>query len=260
MYFTLNNIGYNYKQDSHFIISRPLGTSDYLFLFFPSDITIKLNDKWTSITPYSCIIYTPSTPQYYCNTQSGFINDWFHFSGTNVKNYLEELGLPLNTPFPVPRYDFIRALISNLGSEFICKDLFWEDHISSMLTSFFIQLAREYNQHTATHINPYQSQLLEKFKAIRMEILTHPEQPWDITTMCNLVGLSRSRFSVLYKSFFHCTPKEDLIHVRIKKAQYLLSTNNLSVSEVAYAVGYENIYHFNRQFKKIVGLSPGKWR
>ncbi|NLK74984.1 MAG: helix-turn-helix transcriptional regulator [Clostridiales bacterium] len=59
-----------------------------------------------------------------------------------------------------------------------------------------------------------------------------------------------------YNEFFNCSPIEDLIRERIEKAKYLLSTQTMSVSDVAYAVGYDNIYHFSRQFKKHTSISP----
>ena len=259
MNFMINNVGYNYSHPPDCEIFRPAGTSDYLFLFFPCEIYIKSSEDWKIFPTHACMIYTPSIPQYYRNPIEGFTNDWFHFTGNHLIQYFEALGLPLNTTFYLPHYDFIRSFIKELEKEYLYKDLFWEEQLSAMVTEFFIHLARDYRRHTASHISPHQLQLLEQFKSVRTEILTHPESPWDIDTMCSLTSLSRSRFSVLYKSFFGYTPKEDLINARIKKAQYLLSTNNLSVSEVAYAVGYENIYHFNRQFKKLTGISPGKW-
>lgn len=259
MNFNITSIGYNHTHDHHFQITRPSGSPDYLFLFFSTEIAVNLSGIWINVAPYSCIIYTPTFAQHYCNSETGFINDWFHFLGDNINPYLEKLGLPLNTPFSLTNYSFIRPFIKSLEEEYLRKEPFWEDQISSLLTSFFIRLAREHTRYTSYHLNPSKTDLQEKFRLARVEILTHPEYPWTIDAMSELTQLSNSRFSVLYKSFFGLAPKEDLIAERIKRAQYLLSTNTLSVSEVAYRVGYENIYHFNRQFKKITGISPGKW-
>lgn len=48
--------------------------------------------------------------------------------------------------------------------------------------------------------------------------------------------------------------------VRAEKAKNLLLDPNLRVSEIAYAVGFQSLTHFNRVFKKIVGQSPTKYR
>lgn len=44
--------------------------------------------------------------------------------------------------------------------------------------------------------------------------------------------------------------------VRIKHAQELLLATHLSISEIAFLVGFQDIYYFSKVFKKVVGLSP----
>lgn len=259
MLFKLHSIGYDYKETTHFTINRPFGTADYLFLFFSTEITIKQRETLSVFPPYTCMLYTPTIPQYYCHSTLGFTNDWFHFDGKNLMHHFETLGLPLNTPFSIEDSGFIRTFIKNLEKEYLAQSIFFEDYISSALQCFFIELVR-HHLHTATYrANPSAAKLFQSFSAARLEILTNPENHWTIDTMAQLVQLSNSRFSVLYKSFFNCSPKEDLIKERIKKAQHLLATHTLTVNEVADRVGYENICHFNRQFKKMTGVSPGKW-
>ena len=51
-----------------------------------------------------------------------------------------------------------------------------------------------------------------------------------------------------------------LSRVRIEKAKNLLLNPNTRVSEVAYAVGFQSLTHFNRVFKKILGQSPTEYR
>jgi AraC-like DNA-binding protein len=48
--------------------------------------------------------------------------------------------------------------------------------------------------------------------------------------------------------------------IRVEKAKNLLLNRNLRVSEIAYEVGFQSLTHFNRVFKKILGLSPTEYR
>ncbi|CAD0000849.1 helix-turn-helix domain-containing protein [Flavobacterium salmonis] len=53
----------------------------------------------------------------------------------------------------------------------------------------------------------------------------------------------------------------DLIHLSlISEAKNLLKTNNQSVSEIGYALGFENSPYFSKLFKKEVGISPKEYR
>jgi AraC-like DNA-binding protein len=51
-----------------------------------------------------------------------------------------------------------------------------------------------------------------------------------------------------------------LSRVRIEKSKNLLLNPNLRVSEIAFEVGFQSLTHFNRVFKKILGLSPTEYR
>jgi AraC family transcriptional activator of pobA len=53
----------------------------------------------------------------------------------------------------------------------------------------------------------------------------------------------------------------ELIHLSlISEAKNLLKENNQSVSEIGYALGFENLPYFSKLFKKEVGISPREYR
>jgi AraC-like DNA-binding protein len=53
---------------------------------------------------------------------------------------------------------------------------------------------------------------------------------------------------------------EYLNRTRISKACALLKRSSMSVLEISYAVGYNNLSHFNRVFKRLAGVSPREFR
>ena len=56
------------------------------------------------------------------------------------------------------------------------------------------------------------------------------------------------------------SPKEYLTEYRIKQACRLLKETDLSISAIAYSVGFENNLYFSKAFKKQKGLSPSEYR
>jgi 2-isopropylmalate synthase len=48
--------------------------------------------------------------------------------------------------------------------------------------------------------------------------------------------------------------------VRMKKARTLLKGGNMTVEAIAEKVGYQNVEHFNRLFKKKYGMTPVQFR
>lgn len=260
MNYELNFIGYNFIENNTFIIDRPKGSGNFLFLFFSTPVNILINGEMVTTKPNAIVLFQPDHPQYYSNTTDGFTNDWFHLSGDDFESFIKKLDLPLNHIFYVEHNLFIREFIRNLELEHRMKELSYAENIHAQLISFFIRLARAYHRQDSYIINPYLADLKEQFRSIRSQVLTHYQNPWNLEEMAELANLSRSRFCVLYKEFFQISPKEDLLTERFNMAKHLLLTTQLSVQEVSIKVGYANMFHFNKQFKKIFGLPPGRYR
>ncbi|MCB6570613.1 phosphoenolpyruvate hydrolase family protein [Eubacterium limosum] len=75
----------------------------------------------------------------------------------------------------------------------------------------------------------------------------------DLAKVCHV---SRSHLSALFKKEVGCSFPEYLVNFRIHKAAKLLKEENLRVSEVAELVGYQDVAHFSKIFKKYMGVSP----
>ena len=74
--------------------------------------------------------------------------------------------------------------------------------------------------------------------------------------LAELCYLSTSRFYQLFKAEFGVSPLEYRDRMIIKRASALLETGDMSVKEVALAVGFENTAYFSRFFKKHTGIPP----
>ncbi len=53
---------------------------------------------------------------------------------------------------------------------------------------------------------------------------------------------------------------EHVARMRMKKAKALLKNGNMTVENISYAVGYQNVEHFNRSFKKMFEMTPIQYR
>ncbi len=73
--------------------------------------------------------------------------------------------------------------------------------------------------------------------------------------------LSPFYISKIFKSEIGESPIHYLIRVRMEKAKELLEKgSDLSITEIAEQVGYDDVYHFSKLFKKAYGMSPSKVR
>ena len=74
------------------------------------------------------------------------------------------------------------------------------------------------------------------------------------------VGYSTNYFVTIYKSVSGISPMAYHEKLRIEKAKNFILTTNLSMSEVADELGFDNLYSFSRYFKRLTGYSPLEYR
>ena len=85
-------------------------------------------------------------------------------------------------------------------------------------------------------------------------------KPLRIEDYANLTGRSISTFHRDFKRVFDQSPKKWLIEMRMKKAMDVLRTGpQLTIAEVAYGAGYENLSHFSKVFREYYGVSPKQY-
>ena len=73
-------------------------------------------------------------------------------------------------------------------------------------------------------------------------------------------NLSKPYLSKYIKENAGITFQEAVKKARMKKARSLLKESNQTVESIAATVGYENVEHFNRLFKKSYGMTPVQFR
>jgi AraC-like DNA-binding protein len=81
-----------------------------------------------------------------------------------------------------------------------------------------------------------------------------------LSELAEMVHLSRSRFSHLFKLQTGLSPGDYLIRLRIKKAHELLITRFESIKEIMGMVGYSNRGNFIRHFKRYFDFAPSEYR
>ncbi len=73
-------------------------------------------------------------------------------------------------------------------------------------------------------------------------------------------GLSVSHFSEMFRYQVHQSPMSYFTQLKIRAACRLLDLSGKSVKVVAMETGYSDPYYFSRVFKKVMGISPVKYR
>ena len=91
-------------------------------------------------------------------------------------------------------------------------------------------------------------------------VLQNFQNDTNIKGVLAYTKMSNTAFCKAFKISYRMTFKEYLLNIRVGYACNLLTDDNLNISEIAYNSGFENISNFNRQFKKIKGVTPSQFK
>lgn len=107
---------------------------------------------------------------------------------------------------------------------------------------------------------PPQSPLDTAFEQLAERIRREPGKEWTLNGMADDVHLSRAQFVRRFRAQFGQSPARFVIGTRLERAKYLLLETNLTLTQIADALGYTNAQFLARQFKQHYRQTPGEWR
>ena len=110
------------------------------------------------------------------------------------------------------------------------------------------------NTHTST------KKKIDKLKPVIKHVELHYGEPTTVEEMAKLAGFSESHFMRFFKEAFGVSFVTYLNDYRLSMAARLLLSTEDSVLNISQQVGFENLSHFNRQFKKKYSKTPREYR
>jgi len=107
------------------------------------------------------------------------------------------------------------------------------------------------------NIRSYDEVFLEKLEAIVKAQMADPEL--SVENISQKIGISRSQLQRKLKLLTNQNPSDYIKTTRLRHAAWLLTSINISISEVTYATGFSSLSHFSNSFKEFYGMSPTRY-
>lgn len=238
-----------------FSVRRPDGHPAYTFLHFINPVKLGVRGVTVMSEPHACIFYSPGEPQYFLS-ELPLVHDWMHFSPDS--RFLPSMfQIEENRIFYPTSPENITALFRELENEWFGTRSFRAQALENGMERFFILFSRAIHEARNSSLSVDASGMLMR---VRSEVLLHPEKAWCVEDMAVLAQMSLSHFYAGYKQTFGTSPMNDLIEARISAAKNKLLADNTPISLLAEQLGYNNPYHFIRQFREHTGQTPAEYR
>ncbi|MBK1877233.1 helix-turn-helix domain-containing protein [Pelagicoccus mobilis] len=127
-------------------------------------------------------------------------------------------------------------------------------HQGSMI-NLLLFLSRKFGQHSGRKAGA-----LVLIEPVISAIEKKPETPWTLKKMSDLANLTQPKLSRSFKDATGMAPLDYLINLRIRLSMELLAGTQMSVTDIAFEVGFNDSNYFARQFKRINNLSATEYR
>jgi AraC-like DNA-binding protein len=108
--------------------------------------------------------------------------------------------------------------------------------------------------------HPVRGGMPERFRSVSRYILSHYHRDISLDEVASVASMNKSAFCRYFKEHARKTFSEYLNELRIDYASKLVLEGSLSISQICFEVGYNNLPYFIKQFKKIKGASPRQYQ
>lgn len=96
-------------------------------------------------------------------------------------------------------------------------------------------------------------------QAVEEYIHAHLHQSIALADLADVAHLSEFHFARLFKQTTGLPPHQFVIHQRVERAKRLIAAGQLSLAQIAIAVGFSDQSQLNRHFKRLVGVTPKRF-
>lgn len=102
--------------------------------------------------------------------------------------------------------------------------------------------------------------MLAHLRRARDHIDRHYREELDLDALARVARLSKFHFARSFEATYGETPIRYLTRRRIERAQDLLRSANLTITEICMAVGFSSLGSFSSRFTQLVGETPTAYR
>jgi AraC-like DNA-binding protein len=182
---------------------------------------------------------------------------WIAFDGKQSSALLAKIGLNPEKPFARNRINETTSMTQKMMASFFRNSEQHEAGLLSTLYLLFHQLSlagRPEEDPKQLHNDTFWVQKSMDFMNL------HYSENIQVSDVAKFANKERSHFSRTFAKVAGVTPASYLLALKMDKGAELMQGQLYTVTEIALAVGYPDLYSFTRAFKKYFGMPPTRYR
>ncbi len=251
----LTAIGY-YPHASYHDRERKSGSAEYIFLYCTEGRgTIYLNGQKTELTPNTFFIIPKNTAHHYqSSADAPWSIYWVHFIGDHApilyERYLESQQAGHFIPYDERRIIAYNQVFELLSKSFDKRNL---EVLNILLFNFLSSFIYRHEINPGHNDSDMVNSSIAFMKA-------NINNQYSIDELAKQQALSISHYSRLFYQKAGSTPVRYFNQLKIQRSCQMLYFTNRSIKEICAELGFTDPYYFSRLFKKLMGISPAKYK
>lgn len=238
------------------------GTTDHLapvnkfYFMCDGEAYYKISGDEFSPKPGQLFWFPEGTVQtYYTRGNHCLKKYWCHFTATiGTMNLFDVIKLPY----------YIEAPDSKLQELFVDLVYYYENRCitsSLKLKALLLEIISYYIEHSVIKkISMSPSDSVEKLNVVISYIDCNLSKNITLDELAQVANLHPNYFANFFKNHLGVPPIKFINSRKIDTAKKLLKTTGHNISQISELVGFDDIYHFSKVFKKYTGFSPSEYK
>lgn len=197
---------------------------------------------------------------YSANSEDPWRYMWVGFHGDDAEQFVNEIGFSQSNP--IQNFPDNKNIVKYIGDMISIEQtsLYGTDcKLQGLLYMFLGELlSQKSGQSDISDVTPSGEVVIQKSIQFMTSNFSSPNL--TVAFLAHRYNFDRSYFSRIFKEITGITPHQYLLNIRMQKALELLFMTNLSITQVANSVGYNDYVVFSKSFKAKQKCSPKQLR
>jgi AraC-like DNA-binding protein len=232
---------------------------EYQLIYVPegSGYFESVSCKRQKITAGTMILLFPNEwHTYEPDKDSGWLEYWVGFRGLHIDNRVKSgFFSPENAVFHLGFSSAILGLYEDILNHAAEEKAGYQQLISSIVLCILGLV--HFMHRNETFNDSFAVIKINEARAIMKQTI---EEVVSLRSIAERIGVGYSWFRKMFKKYVDVSPAQYQANLKFLRSKELLTTTDLSVTEIAYKLNFENVGKFSTFFNKKEGLSPLQYR
>lgn len=149
--------------------------------------------------------------------------------------------------------EIMKSIIREMGE----KKKYYRESVKGYLSAFVVEVLRLDDQ---AENEKKTKQKAGKIAEALQYVADHYQEEIRISQLADACSMSESHFRRVFLETMNMKPGDYVNLVRIQNACELMKKKDISMEDIAFKVGFESVSTFNRNFRKLLDISPYQWK